>query len=348
MAASRDGHLLSLIAHLPETVMSYVTGFVYLNALPTLSVTCHITWRKLGYNEKLSTGQGLLIGAITDKSCCFCTCKTLVIWNINMIQLNLLFHLPVCLSLNAQMSSYLCLAECPGLKVPQVVRHLHFQAQQPLEKATYKQQGKFGELVLPSLQSVAWQMVETLHLAQLFGKARMDKLLQEMLLGKGAKGRQVGDTVALSNTILVSVFITTVFYHYHNKLQYLVDLNLHKLMPSAKCNYLSPSVSHSSFMQPACCPHRLALRCTDMVKLPVCPQHTRGTCPDQEKLQEITTSNRRVLWASERTCMQLCIHTYTHGSEITHNLDPLEWFYNLSSLMVHFCMQYCSFIQDKT
>lgn len=87
------------------------------------------------------------------------------------------------------MSSYLGLADCPGLESPQLVRHLRFQAQLLLEEATSEQRGRFGELllILPSLQSVAWQMVETLHLAQLLGEARMDSLLQEMLLGEGAK-----------------------------------------------------------------------------------------------------------------------------------------------------------------
>ncbi|XP_040897518.1 hepatic nuclear factor 4, beta [Toxotes jaculatrix] len=78
---------------------------------------------------------------------------------------------------------------CPGLESPQVVRHLRFQAQLLLEEATSEQRGRFGELllILPSLQSVAWQMVETLHLAQLLGEARMDSLLLEMLLGEGTK-----------------------------------------------------------------------------------------------------------------------------------------------------------------
>ncbi|TMS13341.1 hepatic nuclear factor 4, beta isoform X1 [Larimichthys crocea] len=82
--------------------------------------------------------------------------------------------------------------ECPGLKIPQVVRHLRFQAQLLLKEATCEQRGRFGELllILPPLQSVAWQMVETLHLAQLLGEARMDSLLQEMLLGEGAKAGQ--------------------------------------------------------------------------------------------------------------------------------------------------------------
>lgn len=90
------------------------------------------------------------------------------------------------------MYSYLCLTDCPGLESPQVVRHLRFQAHLLLEEATCEQRGRFGELllILPPLQSVAWQMVETLHLAQLLGEARMDSLLQEMLLGEGANIEQ--------------------------------------------------------------------------------------------------------------------------------------------------------------
>ncbi|CAB1418984.1 unnamed protein product [Pleuronectes platessa] len=77
--------------------------------------------------------------------------------------------------------------DCPGLESPRLVRHLRLQAQLLLEEATCEQRGRFGELllILPALQSVAWQMVETLHLAQLLGEARMDSLLQEMLLGEG-------------------------------------------------------------------------------------------------------------------------------------------------------------------
>ncbi|XP_044058433.1 hepatic nuclear factor 4, beta isoform X2 [Siniperca chuatsi] len=90
--------------------------------------------------------------------------------------------------------------DCPGLESPQVVRHLRFQAHLLLEEAICEQRGRFGEilLMLPPLQSVAWQMVETLHLAQLLGEARMDDLLQEMLLGEGAKAGQ-GQCTALSS-----------------------------------------------------------------------------------------------------------------------------------------------------
>ncbi|KAM6980629.1 hepatic nuclear factor 4, beta [Aplochiton taeniatus] len=78
--------------------------------------------------------------------------------------------------------------DCPGLENPQTVRRLRFQAQVLLDETACEQRGRFGELLLmlPPLQSVAWQMVETLHLARLLGEARVDSLLLEMLLGEGA------------------------------------------------------------------------------------------------------------------------------------------------------------------
>jgi hypothetical protein len=70
------------------------------------------------------------------------------------------------------------------------VRRLRFQAQVLLDEATCEQRGRFGELLLmlTPLQSVAWQMVETLQLARLLGEPSVDSLLQEMLLGEGATG----------------------------------------------------------------------------------------------------------------------------------------------------------------
>lgn len=85
-----------------------------------------------------------------------------------------------------------------------MVRHLRFQAHLLLEEATCEQRGRFGELllILPPLQSVAWQMVETLHLAQLLGEAKMDSLLQEMLLGEGT---ETGQGVCTGTTICCCV-----------------------------------------------------------------------------------------------------------------------------------------------
>lgn len=84
--------------------------------------------------------------------------------------------------------------DCPGLQNPQAVRQIRFQAQVLLDEASYEQRGRFGELLLmlPPLQSVAWQMVEQLQLARLLGEASVDSLLQEMLLGEGADGARAG------------------------------------------------------------------------------------------------------------------------------------------------------------
>lgn len=78
--------------------------------------------------------------------------------------------------------------DCPGLQCAQAVRQLRFQAQLLLDEATSEQRGRFGELLLllTTLQSVAWQMVEQLQLMRLLGKANVDCLLMEMLLGEEA------------------------------------------------------------------------------------------------------------------------------------------------------------------
>ncbi|XP_076448770.1 uncharacterized protein LOC143285405 isoform X3 [Babylonia areolata] len=68
----------------------------------------------------------------------------------------------------------------------------------------YEIRGRFGDilLMLPSLQSIAWQMIEQLQFAKLFGMARIDSLLQEMLLGADSNGGDVAvqdaDAVPLS------------------------------------------------------------------------------------------------------------------------------------------------------
>ena len=49
----------------------------------------------------------------------------------------------------------------------------------------YDSRGRFGEilLLLPALQSITWQMIEQVQFAKMFGMAKVDTLLQEMLLG---------------------------------------------------------------------------------------------------------------------------------------------------------------------
>jgi len=48
----------------------------------------------------------------------------------------------------------------------------------------YRSRGRFGEtlLLLPTLQSVTSQMIEQIQFVKLFGVARVDELLQEILL----------------------------------------------------------------------------------------------------------------------------------------------------------------------
>ncbi|KAL6469008.1 hypothetical protein MHYP_G00225320 [Metynnis hypsauchen] len=90
--------------------------------------------------------------------------------------------------------------DCPGLESSQMVRRLRFQAQVLLDEATCEQRGRFGELLLllPPLQSMAWQMVEQLQLARLLGEANVDSLLQEMILGEGTARRNESQSATAS------------------------------------------------------------------------------------------------------------------------------------------------------
>ena len=69
------------------------------------------------------------------------------------------------------------------------MKQIRFQVQVNLEDyindRQYESRGRFGEilLLLPSLQSINTRMIEQIQLAKLFGMARIDSLLQEMLLG---------------------------------------------------------------------------------------------------------------------------------------------------------------------
>lgn len=80
-----------------------------------------------------------------------------------------------------------------GLSEPARIKCLRYQIQINLEDyisdRQYDSRGRFGELLLslPALQSITWQMIEQIQFAKLFGVARIDSLLQEMLLG-GASG----------------------------------------------------------------------------------------------------------------------------------------------------------------
>ncbi|XP_053556855.1 hepatocyte nuclear factor 4-beta [Bombina bombina] len=89
--------------------------------------------------------------------------------------------------------------DCKGLSDPAKVKNMRFQVQVNLEDyindRQYDSRGRFSDilLLLPPLQSITWQMIEQVQFAKLFGVARVDSLLQEMLLGGAAMdGGQYG------------------------------------------------------------------------------------------------------------------------------------------------------------
>ncbi|KAL4624363.1 hepatocyte nuclear factor 4-alpha-like [Arapaima gigas] len=79
--------------------------------------------------------------------------------------------------------------DAKGLSNPGKMKQLRYQLQTGLEDyindRQYDSRGRFGELLLllPALQSITWQMIEQLQVVKLFGLAKIDSLLQEMLLG---------------------------------------------------------------------------------------------------------------------------------------------------------------------
>ncbi|XP_042294078.1 hepatocyte nuclear factor 4-beta-like [Sceloporus undulatus] len=79
--------------------------------------------------------------------------------------------------------------DCKGLSESSKVKNMRFQVQVNLEDyindRQYDSRGRFSDilLLLPPLQSITWQMIEQVQFVKLFGVARIDSLLQEMLLG---------------------------------------------------------------------------------------------------------------------------------------------------------------------
>lgn len=87
----------------------------------------------------------------------------------------------------------------------------------------YDSRGRFGELLLllPTLQSITWQMIEQLQFIKLCGLAKIDNLLHEMLLGGDAQPASVLVNVQKKNnkkTIGVT-FSNTTEYSYGASIQ---------------------------------------------------------------------------------------------------------------------------------
>lgn len=80
-------------------------------------------------------------------------------------------------------------SDAKGLSDSSRIKAVRDQIQTSLEDyindRQYDSRGRFGEilLLLPALQSITWQMIEQIQFAKLFGMAKIDNLLQEMLLG---------------------------------------------------------------------------------------------------------------------------------------------------------------------
>ncbi|XP_051910640.1 hepatocyte nuclear factor 4-gamma isoform X3 [Hippocampus zosterae] len=79
--------------------------------------------------------------------------------------------------------------DAKSLRDPSKIKATRLQVQMSLEDyindRQYDSRGRFGELLLllPTLQSITWQMIEQLQFIKLCGLAKIDNLLQEMLLG---------------------------------------------------------------------------------------------------------------------------------------------------------------------
>lgn len=95
-----------------------------------------------------------------------------------------------CTETNLKNSNLLSFSsDAKGLSDPGKIKRMRYQVQVSLEDyindRQYDSRGRFGELLLllPTLQSITWQMIEQIQFVKLFGMAKIDNLLQEMLLG---------------------------------------------------------------------------------------------------------------------------------------------------------------------
>lgn len=66
----------------------------------------------------------------------------------------------------------------------------------------YDSRGRFGEilLLLPSLQNITWQLIEQIQFAKALGTAKIDNLIQEMLLSSGTSVQNISSPQPPSQT----------------------------------------------------------------------------------------------------------------------------------------------------
>jgi len=83
------------------------------------------------------------------------------------------------------------------------IKELRYQVQLNLEDyindSQYESRGRFGDilLILPTLQAIAWQMIEEIQFAKYFGIQTIDDFLQEMLLEGRARDPSSGLNISL-------------------------------------------------------------------------------------------------------------------------------------------------------
>ncbi|MEQ2181128.1 Hepatocyte nuclear factor 4-gamma, partial [Goodea atripinnis] len=99
--------------------------------------------------------------------------------------------------------------DAKSLRDPTKIKNIRLQVQIDLEDyindRQYDSRGRFGELLLllPTLQSITWQMIEQLQFIKLCGLAKIDNLLHEMLLGGRAEPVFALDPVT-GHTLVIS------------------------------------------------------------------------------------------------------------------------------------------------
>lgn len=86
-------------------------------------------------------------------------------------------------------------------KVKQVRHQIHVSLEDYVNDRQYDSRGRFGELmlILPALQSITWQLIEQIQFAKALGTAKIDSLIQEMLLGNGSAILANSNTTSSNN-----------------------------------------------------------------------------------------------------------------------------------------------------
>ena len=87
----------------------------------------------------------------------------------------------------------------PG-KIKSLRRQIQISLEDYISDHQYESRGRFGEilLLLPNLQSINLQMIEQIQFAKNVGVAKIDSLLQEMLLSGTSSNNGTGNNGQLS------------------------------------------------------------------------------------------------------------------------------------------------------